>query len=102
MMQYLGYLRGGGILVAGAVEFGRVDFDLDGYLTRPGEVIASGEIRMASEGLNAAFGRNDLKLQTDDGLTLELRFSDKRIGPTSEAAHVDIKSGLPEAKKWRR
>jgi len=31
-----------------------------------------------------------------------LRFSGKRLKPTSDTAHADIRGGLPDAKKWRR
>ncbi len=101
-MQYLGALRGAGTLVSGAEALGRVDYELDAYLMRPGEVVASGEVRMDPEGLNEAFGRRDLSLQTDDGYTLGLRFSGKHLKPTSNVAHADIHGGLPDAKKWRR
>ena len=102
MMQYLGHLRGAGTLIGGTLPLGRVDYDFDTYLTRPGEVIASGEVRMGPDGLDSAFGRNDLSLQTDDGLTLGLRFSGKRRGAPNDVAHADIKGGLPDAGKWRR
>jgi hypothetical protein len=101
-MQYLGAMRGAGMLVCGTESLGRVDYELDAYLVRPGEVVASGEVRMDPEGLNEAFGRRDLSLQTDDGRTLGLRFSGKRLKPTSNIAHADIRGGLPDAKEWRR
>ena len=103
MMQYLGALRGAGLLVdAGGAPLGRADYELDAYLMRPGEVVASGEIRMAAEALNAAFGRRDLSLRTDDGRTLGVRFSGKRLSTTTDAAHADIRGGLPDARAWRR
>jgi hypothetical protein len=102
-MQYLGALRGAGTLVdAGGAELGRADYELDAYLMRPGEVVASGEIRMDPEALNAAFGRRDLSLQTDDGRTLGVRFSGKRLSRSSDLAHADIQGGLPDATAWRR
>jgi hypothetical protein len=101
-MRYLGALRGAGVLVDGRGQLGRANYDLDGYLMRPGEVVASGEIRMKAEELNDAFGRRDLSLQTDDGLTLGVRFSGKRLSVTSSVAHADVRDGLPDAKKWRR
>ena len=101
-MRYLGALRGAGVIICGTGPLGRVDYELDTYLVRPGEVVASGEIRMDPEALNEAFGRRELSLQTDDGRTLGLRFSGKRLSPTSNAAHVDIHGGLPDAKEWRR
>lgn len=103
MMQYLGALRGAGMLVDdGGTPLGRADYDLDAYLTRPREVVASGEIRMAPEELNAAFGRRGLCLQTDDGRTLGVRFSGKRSNQKSDSAHADVQGGLPDATAWRR
>ena len=101
-MQYLGVLRGSGALTCGEEQMGRADFEIDGFLTRPGEVVGSGEIRMSPEGLNNAFGRQDLRLTTDDGRVLEVRFSGKRLDPASDAAHADIGGQLPAASQWRR
>ena len=101
-MRYLGALRGSGTIVGGTGSLGRADYDLDAYLVKPGEVVASGEIRMQADELNEAFGRRDLSLQTDDGLTLGLRFSGKRLNAASIAAHVDVTGGLPDAKNWPR
>src|SRR6202012_1481212 len=71
LMEYLGALRGDGMLVdAGGVELGGAAYELDAYQMRPGEVVASGEIRMDPEALNSAFGRRDLSLRTDDGRML--------------------------------
>lgn len=101
-MRYLGALRGAGTLVGATGPFGRAYYELDGYLMKPGEVVASGEIRMKPEELNEAFGRRDLSLRTEDGRVLELHFSGKRLDHTSNAAHADIRSGLPDAKDWPR
>jgi hypothetical protein len=101
-MRYLGALRGAGMIVGESGPLGRADYDLDGYLMRPGEVVASGEIRMKPEELNEAFGRGGLSLQTDDGRTLGLRFSGKRLNPASIAAHADVRGGLPDAGDWLR
>lgn len=101
-MQYLGALRGGGMLIGTTGPLGRVDYELDAYLVRPGEVVASGEIRMKSEELNEAFGRHDLSIRTDDGRILGLRFSGRRLSQTSDVAHADVRGGLPDAKEWRR
>ena len=101
-MHYLGPLRGAGMLMDATGSLGRVDYELDAYLMRPGEVVASGEIRMDADALNAAFGRRDLSLQTDDGRTLGVRFSGKRLSRTSDVAHADIKGGLPDPKEWPR
>ena len=38
-MQYLGVMRGSGMLACGEEQMGRVDYDIDGFLVRPGEVM---------------------------------------------------------------
>src|SRR5258708_33077038 len=81
---------------------GRADYDIDGFLPRPGEVVGSGEIRMSPEALNNAFGRQALRLTTDDGRVLEVRFSGKRLDPASDAAHADITGQLPGPSECRR
>jgi hypothetical protein len=101
-MQYLGALRGSGMLVDDSGPLGRANYELDAYVVRPGEVTASGEIHMDPAALNAAFGRRDLSLQTDDGRTLAVRFSGKRLSASSDVAHADVTGGLPGPKEWRR
>jgi hypothetical protein len=102
-MQYLGVIRGAGTLGADDGNiFGRVEYDIDGFLTQAREVVASGELPMSADDQNNAFGRNDLRLRTDDGRTLHVRFSGKRLNPASGAAHVDVSGELPTAKQWRR
>jgi len=102
-MQYLGVIRGAGTLGADdGYVFGRAEYDIDGFLTRTREVVASGEVRMAAQELNSAFGRNDLRLRTDDGRTLHVRFSGRRLNPASDAAHADVSGELPTAEQWRR
>lgn len=101
-MQYLGVLRGSGMLACGGEPIGRADYDIDGFLTRPGEVVGSGEIRMQPAELESAFGRTGLQLTTDDGRTFDVRFSGKRLAASEGAAHADITAGLPPPKEWRR
>ena len=101
-MQYLGVLRGGGLLSCAGEPMGRAEYDIDGFLTRPGEVVGSGEIRMEPAELEKAFGRTGLQLTTDEGRIFEVRFSGKRHDPTDNAAHADITAGLPPAKEWKR
>jgi hypothetical protein len=101
-MQYLGVMRGSGVLACGEEPMGRADYDIDGFLTRPGEVVGSGEIRMSPEALSNAFGRQGLQLTTDDGRVLQVRFSGKRLDAASDAAHADITGQLPGAAEWRR
>ena len=102
-MQYLGVIRGAGTLGADDGNiFGRAEYDIDGFLTQTREVVASGELRMSARDLNNAFGRNDLRLRTDDGRTLHVRFSGKRLNPAGGAAHADVSGELPTAKQWQR
>jgi hypothetical protein len=99
-MQYLGGLRGAGILTYGDETGARADYDFDGFLTKNGQVTGSGEIRMSPAVLRKAFGRNDLQLLTDDGRRLSLQFSDKQLRSASNAAHVEVAGGLPRASNW--
>jgi hypothetical protein len=101
MMQYLGALRGSGTVSCDGKPMGAATFEFDGYLTRPGEVVASGELRMAPDMLNEVFGRRDVVLRTEDGRALSIRFSGKRPDRESDAAHVDVGGDLPQAKQWR-
>ena len=101
-MRHLGRLCGLGRLSCGGVALGSAEFEIDGYCTRPGEVIGSGEIRMAPDELDHAFGRKDLTLTTGDGRVLAVRFSTRRRCSASGAAHVDIVGGLPPVEDWRR
>ena len=101
-MQYLGVLRGSGLLACGDEPMGRAEYDIDGFKTKPGEVVGSGEIRMLPAELDNAFGRTGLKLTTDDGRIFDVRFSGKRVDPSEGAAHADITAGLPPPKEWRR
>jgi hypothetical protein len=99
-MQYLGGLRGAGVLTYGDETAARADYDFDGFLTKSGQVTGSGEIRMCREALREAFGRNDLQLLTEDGRRLSLQFSDKQLRSASNAAHVDVAGGLPPVSNW--
>ena len=101
-MRHLGVLRGSGMVEGSGQPLGRADYEFDGYLVQPGEVVASGEVRMAADALTNAFGRNDLSLRTDDGRVLSLRFSGKRLATASDVAHADVRGGLPDPKDWRR
>jgi hypothetical protein len=102
LMRHLGVLRGSGTLGCKDESIGRADYEFDGYLVRPGEIVASGEVHMDAALLADAFGRNGLTLRTDDGLVLSIRFSGKRLPPASTVAHADVREGLPEEQAWRR
>jgi hypothetical protein len=101
-MSHLGVLRGSGVLSGRGGELGRAEYELDGYLTGSGEIVASGEIRVAAPGLDHAHDRDDLKLTTDEGRVLDVRFSTKRAGSPNDVAHADVRGDLPPASEWRR
>ena len=101
-IQFLGRLTGGGALACDGEAMGRATFEIDGFRTRTGEVVGSGEIRMIPAELDHAFGRTNLTLTTDDGRVLAVRFSGKRHNASENAAHADITGDLPAAKHWRR
>ena len=101
-MRHLGVLRGSGTLSCGGVALGAAGYDIDGYCTKPGEVVGSGEISMAPAELANAFGRRDLELTTDDGRVFALRFSGSRHDARVGAAHADITGGLPAEDEWGR
>lgn len=100
-MQYLGGIHGAGLLKCGSKTLTRADYDFDGFLRKPGEVVGSGEIRMPPDALRQVFGREDLQLLTDDGRLLSLRFSEKNLPEASDAAHVDVVGDLPPQSEWR-
>lgn len=103
-MQFLGAMRGHGTLTSSndGQDFGSAEYDIDGFRTQNGELVASGELRLPSERLAQAFGRNDLRLQTEDGAQLTVRFSGKQVRVGADAAHIDVTAGLPPPKEWRR
>lgn len=100
-MRYLGGLSGTGSLQCNGETLAEADYDIDGFLTRPGHVTGSGEIRTSPEVLREVFGRADLELLTEDGRVLSLRFSDKQLEDPSDAAHVDVSGELPQPSEWR-
>jgi hypothetical protein len=101
-MRHLGVLRGSGVVECAGEAIGRADYEFDGYLMRPGEVVASGEVRMNADELTNAFGRRNLILRTNDGRLLSIIFSPRRGPASSGAAHVDVRGGLPALKDWPR
>ncbi len=100
-MHYLGGLRGVGNLTWGDEAEARADYEFDGFLAKPGQVMCSGEIRLAPEILRNVFGRRDVQLVTDDGRRLSLRFSERQLAAASDSAHVDVAGDLPAASEWR-
>ena len=51
-MRYLGVMRGSGSMACLGQPMGRADYEIEGFQTAPGEIVASGEIWMAAEDLN--------------------------------------------------
>ena len=83
-MLYLGVLCGSGVVECGGEAIGRADYEFDGYLMRPGEIVASGEVRMKADALTNAFGRRNLILRTDDGRVLPIFFSRRRVAASHD------------------
>ena len=103
-MQFLGAKRGQGTLTSSddGQDFGSAEYDIDGFRNDKGETMASGELRLDPDRLALAFGRRDLRLQTEDGVSLDVRFSAKQMPEGTDAAHIDITGGLPAPKDWRK
>lgn len=101
-MKFLGKLRGSGTVSSRNGMIGPADYELDGYLMRPGEVVASGELRMAAAALSAAHDGQGVQLTTADGRAYPLRFTGKPSDRGGDVAHVDISEGLPSEKEWRQ
>jgi len=103
-MVYVGALRGEGTLVdsTDGNELGRAEYDIGGFLDHTKSLVASGELRMQPQSLQEAFGRRDLVLRTDTGMSLAVRFSGKRLAGGTVAAHVDVTEGLPSRADWPR
>jgi hypothetical protein len=101
-IRYLGVMRGQGSLACGDESVGRAEYEIEGFQTHLGEVVGSGEIRMEARQLDKAVGRRDLRLTTDEGRVLEVRFSSRRRDAGTTAAHADIGGDLPPAVQWNR
>ena len=99
-MKYLGALRGSGTLASPDESLGAATYEIDGYLTKPGEILASGELRMAPRDLARAFGLRHLLLRTDDGREFTVRFTARKLASTSSFAHADFGGDLPAAAAW--
>ncbi len=103
-MEYLGRLSGGGVILHNGLEISRACFEFDGFSTIHAGVICNGEIQMSVSVLKAVFPLRIIQLRTDEVRMLECRFSDKKIGPGQEAAHVDVTGEIPgnDKRQWRR
>jgi hypothetical protein len=101
-MRFLGKLHGTGTVAGSGGTIGPADYELDGYVVRPGAIVASGELRMPSAALARTLDQPGVCLVTADGHTLPLRFTGKPSDRGGDAAHVDISEGLPTEAEWRR
>lgn len=101
-MRYLGNLHGLGVVTHENRDIGRAAYDIDGFAVHPHGVTGSGEIRLGPKDLARVFGRRDIRLRTDDGRLLDLRFSDKVLPDGRGTAHVDVAGDLPTTTgTWR-
>ncbi|WP_029003228.1 hypothetical protein [Azorhizobium doebereinerae] len=99
-MNYLGGLRGSGLLVCGNVPIARTEYDFEGYLSSAGQVTSCGEICLPAATPKGGFGHG-LELRTDEGRLLRLRFSDTKRPSAVGAVHVDVLGLLPAAADWQ-
>ena len=99
-MRYLGGIRGNGVLSLDGRALARADYDFDGYLSRQGEVTGSGEIRTTREALRGSFGLKGLRLQTEDGRSFSLRYTERQLKAEAVSAHVDVVGDLPKQQEW--
>lgn len=89
-MRYLRGTAGSGILKCAGTDIVRAAYDFDTYERKSGEITRCGEIRLPAAYLVGIFGRPDVELLTDDGELLHLKFSERKLAPASDAAHVDV------------
>ena len=102
IVGYLGRIAGAGSVMIGGETVALASYDFDGFAAPRGGVIGSGELRLAPSDLEAVFGRLGVQLLTDDGRLLDLTFSEKEVGPATDAAHVDVSGDLPRSlAEWR-
>src|SRR4026208_808091 len=97
-IQFLGRLGGAGTLACDGEAIGRATFEIDGFRTRTGEIVGSGEVRMTPAELDRAFGGINLPPTPGGGRRRAVRFSGKRHNASESAAHADITGDLPAAK----
>jgi hypothetical protein len=99
-MQYLGGLQGKGRLIRGGETFARAEYDFEGFITKAGHMTGSGEIRAAPAEMREMFALGTVKLLTDDGRLMSLRFTQKKLSSNDSAAHVDMIGELPPIAAW--
>ncbi len=102
-LRYLGGISGHGAVTQNGKKIATAKFDLDGYFRPAIGVTGCGEIQLSGDMLQSLFGRTDLQLLTDQGLLLDLRFSDSTLPAASDVAHVDVTGPLSSAPgDWRQ
>lgn len=89
-MRYLSGTSGSGILKCAGTDIARAAYDFDTFERKSGEITRCGEIRLPAAYLAGVFGRPDVELLTDEGELLHLKFSERKLAPASDAAHVDV------------
>ena len=100
--RYLGRMAGAGSVRIDGETVARATYEFDGFAAPLGGAMGSGEITLAPSDLEAVFGRPGVQLLTDDGRLLDLKFSEKALPPSAEAAHVDVSGDLPGSPaEWR-
>jgi hypothetical protein len=101
-MRYLGRIAGWGSLTVDGRTVARASYDFGGFAAQRGCVMSSGELRLAPSDLKAIFGAPGLKLLTDDGRLLDLRFSERKLAVAADVAHVNVTGDLPRSMAdWR-
>jgi hypothetical protein len=104
-MRYIGGISGTGTLKCDGEEVARVSYEFDGFYTEATGITRCGELRVAADALESVFGRKDVQLFTDDGRIFDLSFSDKRLRPATDIAHVDPTddkaASAASLRKWR-
>jgi hypothetical protein len=101
-MRFLGKMRGSGTVASADGTIGPADYELDGYVVRPGSIVAAGELHMASASLARALDQHDVRLTVADGSSFALRFTGRPSDRGGDVAHIEISEGLPAEKEWRR
>jgi len=101
-MRYIGGIIGGGVLKCNGEDIARASYDFDGYFDKSGRLTSCGEIRASPAALKGVFGCKNVQLLTDDGLLLDLSFSEKALPTASAVAHVDVTGKLLTVQRnWR-
>lgn len=98
-MQYIGALRGVGLVTCEGEAMGCADYEFEGFV-KPAGISGGGEICMAPAALMKVFGSKNIQLLTDGGEIFILRFTDKKLPLASTVAHVDLMGDLQTISGW--